>query len=118
MRGPRGGSRVGRSRVARRRGRPRATAERRLEPNRARCWSCGGVLWVAYHSRRRLTLLDEVVQLTLVVRRCRLRSCARYRRAVAPGGENAAAVPPGGVWLPGVAAGGGLRPREICRGDN
>ena len=47
--------------MARRAGRPRPrpTTERRLEPNRERCWSCGGVLWVAYHNRRRLTLLDE-----------------------------------------------------------
>src|ERR671917_1166028 len=89
-----GGSRVGRSRVARRGGRPRATAERRLEPNRNRCWSCGGVLWVAYHSRRRLTLLDEVVQFTLVVRRCRTPSCARYRRPHPAAAAGALAPPP------------------------
>ena len=79
--------------MARRRGRPGATSERRLEPNRDRCWSCGGPLWVAYHNRRRLTFLDEVVQFTLVIRRCRTASCARYRRAYRPEEEGALALP-------------------------
>ena len=80
----------GRRPVARRRRRPPATAVRRLEPQRQRCWSCGGSLWVAYHSRRRLTFLDEVVQFTLVVRRCRTPACARYRRAYRPEEESGA----------------------------
>src|SRR5918998_780648 len=112
MRGPCGGSRVGRSRVARRRGRPRATTERRLEPNRARCWSCGGVLWVAYHNRRRVTFLDEVVQFTLVVRRCRTPSCARYRRPYRPEEEGALALPRGEFGLDVIALVGHLRYRE------
>jgi hypothetical protein len=98
--------------VARRRGRPRATVERRLEPNRGRCWSCGGVLWVAYHSRRRLTLLDEVVQFTLVVRRCRTPSCVRYRRAYRPEEESALALPHGEFGLDVIALAGQLRYRE------
>ena len=44
-------------------------------------------------SRRRLTLLDEVVQFTLVIRRCRTASCARYRRAYRPEEEGALALP-------------------------
>ena len=87
-------------------------AERRLEPNRDRCWSCGGVLWVAYHSRRRLTLLDEVVQCTLVVRRCRTPSCARYRRAYRPEEEGALALPHGEFGLDVIALVGQLRSRE------
>jgi hypothetical protein len=100
--------------VARREGRPRprATAERRLEPNRERCWSCGGPLWVAYHSRRRLTLLDEVVQFTLVVRRCRTPSCVRYRRAYRPEEEGALALPHGEFGLDVIALVGQLRYRE------
>jgi len=100
--------------MARRAGRPRprpATA-RRLEPNRARCWGCGGALWVAYHSRRRLTLLDEVVQFTLVVRRCRTPSCARYRRAYRPEEEGALALPRGEFGLDVIALVGQLRYRE------
>ena len=98
--------------MARRRGRPRATTERRLEPNRDRCWSCGGVLWVAYHNRRRLTFLDEVVQFTLVIRRCRTPSCARYRRAYRPEEEGALALPHGEFGLDVIALVGQLRYRE------
>src|SRR5215212_102762 len=98
--------------VARKRGRPRATAERRLEPNRDRCWSCGGVLWVAYPNRRRLTFLDEVVQLTLVIRRCRTASCGRYRRAYRPEEEGALALPHGEFGLDVIALVGQLRYRE------
>src|SRR5438552_292847 len=100
--------------MARRAGRPRPqpTAERRLEPNRERCWSCGGVLWVAYHNRRRLTLLDEVIQVTLVVRRCRTASCARYQRAYRPEEEGALALPHGEFGLDVIALVGQLRYRE------
>ncbi len=98
--------------MARRHGRPRATAERRLEPNRRRCWSCGGSLWVAYHSRRRLTTLDEVVQLTLVVRRCRTSACARSRRPYRPEEEGALALPHGEFGLDVIALAGQLRYRE------
>src|SRR3954451_23455560 len=97
--------------MARRRGRPRATAERRLEPNRDRCWSCGGPIWVAYHNRRRLTWLDEVVQFTLVIRRCRTASCARYRRAYRPEEEGALALPHGEFGLDVIALVGELRYR-------
>ena len=98
--------------MARRRGRPRATAERRLEPTRTRCWSCGGVLWVAYLNRRRLTFLDEIVQFTLAVRRCRTPSCARYRRAYRPEEEGALALPHGEFGLDVIALVGQLRYRE------
>ena len=100
--------------MARRDGRPRprATRERRLEPNRDRCWSCGGVLWVAYHNRRRLTFLDGVVQFTLVIRRCRTPSCARYRRAYRPEEEGALALPHGEFGLDVIALVGQLRYRE------
>jgi hypothetical protein len=100
--------------MARRAGRPRPrpTAERRLEPNRERCWTCGGPLWVAYHNRRRLTLLDEVVQFTLVIRRCRTRSCVRYQRAYRPEEEGALALPHGEFGLDVIALVGQLRYRE------
>jgi hypothetical protein len=100
--------------MARRDGRPRprATTERRLEPNRDHCWSCGGPLWVAYHNRRRLTLLDEVVQFTLVVRRCRTPSCSHYHRAYRPEEEGALALPHGEFGLDVIALVGQLRYRE------
>src|SRR5215204_6170445 len=101
-----------RAEMARRRGRPQATNERRLEPNRDRCWGCGGPLWVAYHNRRRLTFLDEAVQFTLVIRRCRTQSCARYQRAYRPEEEGALALPHGEFGLDVIALVGELRYRE------
>lgn len=98
--------------MARRSARPRATVERRLEPWRTRCWSCGGSLWVAYHSRRRVTLLDEVVQFTLVVRRCRTASCPRYHQPQRPEEEGALALPHGEFGLDVIALAGQLRYRE------
>jgi hypothetical protein len=67
---------------------------------------------VAYHSRRRLTLLDEVVQFTLVVRRCRTPSCARFRRPYRPEAESALALPHGEFGLDVIALVGQLRYRE------
>lgn len=98
--------------MARRRRRPPPTSERRLEPNRRCCWSCGGPLWVAYHSQRRLTLLDEVVQLTLVVRRCRTASCVRYQQPYRPEEEGALALPHGEFGLEVIALVGQLRYRD------
>jgi hypothetical protein len=98
--------------VARRCRRPPASARRRLEPQRQHCWSCGGSLWVAYHSRRRVTFLEEVVQFTLVVRRCRTPSCPRYRQAYRPEEESALALPHGEFGLDVIALAGQLRYRE------
>jgi hypothetical protein len=67
---------------------------------------------VAYHSRRRLTLLDEVVQITLVVRRCRTPSCPHYHRAYRPEEEGALALPHGEFGLDVIALVGQLRYRE------
>jgi hypothetical protein len=59
-----------------------------------------------------VTLLDEVVQLTLVIRRCRTASCARYRRAYRPEEEGALALPHGEFGLDVIALVGQLRYRE------
>jgi hypothetical protein len=70
------------------------------------------VLWVAYHNWRRLTFLEEVVQFTLVIRRCRTPSCAWYRRAYRPEEEGALALPHGEFGLDVIALVGQLRYRE------
>ncbi len=98
--------------MARRYGRPGATAPRRLEPKRPRCWCCGGPLGVAYPSRRRLTTLDEGVQFPLVVRYCRTPACARYRRPYRPEEESAWALPHGELGLDVIALVGQQRYRE------
>jgi hypothetical protein len=67
---------------------------------------------VAYHNRRRLTLLDEVVQFTLVVRRCRTPSCSHYHRAYRPEEEGALALPHSEFGLDVIALVGQLRYRD------
>ena len=67
---------------------------------------------MAYHNRRRLTFLDEVVQFTLVIRRCRTPSCARYQRAYRPEEEGALALPHGEFGLDVIALVGQFRYRE------
>jgi hypothetical protein len=67
---------------------------------------------VAYHSQRRLTLLDEVVQFTLVVRRCRTPSCPRYGRPYRPEAEGAWALPHGEFGLEVIALVGQRRYRD------
>ena len=66
--------------MPRRAARPTAAAQRLLEPEQRRCWLCDGPLWVAYHSRRTVTTLEGLVALTLVVRTCRNRDCARFHQ--------------------------------------
>jgi hypothetical protein len=48
-------------------------------------------------------MLDEVVQLTLVVRRCRTPTCARFRRPYRPEEESALALPHGEFGLDVIA---------------
>jgi hypothetical protein len=59
-----------------------------------------------------VTFLDEVVRFTLVIRRCRAPSCARYRRAYRPEEEGALALPHGEFGLDVIALVGQLRYRE------
>ena len=68
---------------------------------------------MAYHNRRRLTFLDGVVQFTLVIRRCRTPSCARYQRAYRPEEEGALALPHGEFGLDVIALVGQLRYRDV-----
>jgi hypothetical protein len=38
------------------------------------------MMWAAYHTYRTLTTLDDVVHLTLQIRRCLNRACPQFRR--------------------------------------
>jgi hypothetical protein len=98
--------------MARRRRRPSATGFRDLEPVRTRCAGCGGPLWVAYHSRRTVTTLEEVVRLRLQVRRCVRPGCAQYHRPYRPEEELGWALPHGEFGLDVIAVVGALRFRE------
>jgi hypothetical protein len=98
--------------MARRRRRPSPTAQRRLEPLRTRCAHCGGALWVAYHSRRTVTTLDDIVRLTVQVRHCVAPACPRYHRPYRPEEELGWALPHGEFGLDVIALVGALRFRE------
>ena len=95
--------------MPRRAPRPAATAHRLLESHHRRCWLCDGPLWVAYHSHRTVTTLDGLVSLTLVVRTCRMRDCARFHQPYRPEEEGALALPQGEFGLDVIALVGSLR---------
>jgi len=98
--------------MARRRRRPSATGFRDLEPVHTRCAGCGGPLWVAYHSHRTVTTLEEVVRLRLQVRRCVAPGCAQYHRPYRPEEELGWALPHGEFGFDVIALVGALRFRE------
>jgi hypothetical protein len=98
--------------MARRQSRPRAPYARLLEPLRDRCVSCGGSLWVAYHSTRTVRTLEGAHRLTIKVRRCRRAGCPRYRRPYRPEEEGAWALPQMEVGLDVIALVGALRYAE------
>jgi hypothetical protein len=74
-----------------------------------RCWHCGAPLWVAYHRHRTIQTLDGLVRLTLPVRRCPNRDCARYHLPYHPESEGHYALPHGEFGLDVIALVGRLR---------
>ena len=98
--------------MARRRRRPPAAQHKELEPVCTRCTTCGGPLWVAYHSHRTVTTLEGVVRLRLQVRRCVRPGCAQYHRPYRPEAELGWALPHGEFGLDVIALVGELRFRE------
>ena len=80
--------------MARRARRPAATREQALECVQRVCPECGGPMWVDYENYRSVSTLDEVVRLTLKVRRCQAPTCGQYHRPYRPEAE-------GGWSLPG-----------------
>src|SRR2546422_6277806 len=95
--------------MARRDPRPPAQREVRLTPLRESCVSCGQRLWVGYHAQRTLMTLRGLVQLTLVVRRCRNRECALYHVPYRAEEEGAWGLPHGEFGLDIIAVIGQLR---------
>jgi hypothetical protein len=67
---------------------------------------------VAYHSRRTVTTLDDVVRLTVQVRPCVAPACPRYHRPDRPEAELGWALPHGEFRLDALALVGALRFRE------
>jgi hypothetical protein len=92
--------------------RPEATKQRTLTPLRTSCEQCGQLLWVDYHAHRKVSRLDGVWNLTLIVRRCHQAGCPRYHIPHRPEEEGSWALPHGEFGLDVIALVGQWRFRE------
>jgi hypothetical protein len=66
-------------------------------------------MWAAYHNYRTITTLDDVVHLTLQIRRCLNRACPQFRRPYRPEAEGRLALPKHEFGLDVIACVGTLR---------
>jgi hypothetical protein len=73
--------------------RPEATREQTLSTLRTDCPSCEHRMWFAYEDHRKVSTLEEVIGLTLQVRRCVNPGCERYHIAYRPEAEGGLALP-------------------------
>ena len=89
--------------------RPTPTTTRTLQPLGRYCPLCGEPMWAAYHNHRTITTLDDVVHLTLQIRRCLNRTCPQFRRPYRPEEEGRLALPKHEFGLDVIAWVGTLR---------
>ena len=89
--------------------RPPPTATRTLQPLGRHCPLRGETMWAAYHNYRTITTLDNVLHLTLQIRRCLNRACPHFRRPYRPEAEGRLALPKHEFGLDVVAWVGTLR---------
>lgn len=89
--------------------RPIPTTTRTLQPLGRHCPLCGETMWAAYHNYRTLTTLEEVMHLTLQIRRCLNRTCPQFRRPYRPEEEGRLALPKHEFGLDVIAWVGTLR---------
>jgi len=66
-------------------------------------------MWAAYHNYRTITTLDDVVHLTLQIRRCLNRRCPQFHRPYRPEAEGRLALPKHEFGLDVIASVGTLR---------
>ena len=89
--------------------RPTPTATHTLQPLGRHCPLCGETMWAAYHNYRTITTLDDVVHLTLQIRRCLHQACPQFRRPYRPEAEGRLAFPKHEFGLDVIACVGTLR---------
>lgn len=89
--------------------RPIPTTTRTLQPLGRHCPLCGETMWAAYHNYRTLTTLEEVMHLTLQIRRCLNRTCPQFHRPYRPEEEGRLALPKHEFGLDVIAWVGTLR---------
>src|SRR6266566_2600882 len=89
--------------------RPTPTATRTLQPLGRHCPLCGETMWAAYHHYRTISTLEDVVHLTLQIRRCLNRACPQFHRPYRPEEEGRLALPKHEFGLDVIAWVGTLR---------
>lgn len=89
--------------------RPPPTAAHTLQPLGRHCPLCGETMWAAYHNYRTITTLEDVLHLTLQIRRCLNRTCPQFRRPYRPEAEGRLALPKHEFGLDVIAWVGTLR---------
>ena len=95
--------------MARTTSRPTPTATHTLQPLGRHCPLCGETMWAAYHNYRTITTLEDVVHLTLQIRRCLNRACPQFHRPYRPEEEGRLALPKHAFGLDVIAYVGTLR---------
>jgi hypothetical protein len=96
--------------------RPTPTVTRTLQPLGRHCAICSETMWAAYHNYRTITTLEDVLHLTLQIRRCLNRACPQCRRPYRPEAAGRLALPKQEFGLDGMAWVGTLRyaqPRSL-----
>src|SRR5215468_9316178 len=89
--------------------RPTPTGTCTLQPLGQHCPLCGETMWAAYHNYRTITTLEDVLHLTLQIRRCLNRACPQFRRPYRPEAEGRLALPKHEFGLDVIASVGTLR---------
>jgi hypothetical protein len=95
--------------MARTTSRPTPTATCTLQPLGRHGPLCGETRWAAYHNYRTITTLEDVVHLTLQIRRCLNRACPQFRHPYRPEEEGRLALPKHEFGLDVIAWVGTLR---------
>jgi len=73
--------------------RPTPTQSQTLQPVTTHCPHCGQMMWADYTNHRNLITLDGTIRLHLLIRRCHLDTCPRYRIPFRPEAEGRIALP-------------------------
>lgn len=98
--------------MARRTPKPEAQFNASLRPLQRTCPQCGGPLWIAYNTRRKVVTLEGIFQLRIAISQCHTPTCPRYHIRSHPEEEGRWALPHGEFGLDIIALIGLWRFRE------
>ena len=98
--------------MARRTPKPEAQFTVSLRPLQRTCPQCGGPLWIAYNTWRKVVTLEGIFQLRIAISQCHTPTCPRYHVRSHPEEEGRWALPHGEFGLDIIALIGFWRFRE------